>query len=109
MNIEPVEWAKSLESAGAGEILLTSVDQEGSWQGYDIELIKEISDAVSIPVIAHGGCGDLTHIDEVLETGNASAVAAGSYVVYQKKGHGVLINMPSMKQLEGVMNKLKAR
>ena len=94
-----VEWAKELEELGAGEILLTSIDREGTWEGYDLELIKYVSEAVTIPVIAHGGAGTIDHIGEAVERG-ASAVALGSMVVFQKKGMGVLINFPDSDQLD---------
>jgi cyclase len=94
---DPVAWAKEVERLGAGEILLTSIDREGSWDGFDIHLVKSITDAVSIPVIAHGGAGSEDHIFDVLKRANASAVALGSMVVFQKKGMGVLINMPDRK------------
>ena len=69
--------AKSVESLGSGEILLTSIDREGMMEGYDLEMIAAVSKAVSIPVIAHGGCGTPQHMLEAIQAG-ASAVAAGS-------------------------------
>jgi len=93
----PVEWAQELEALGAGEILLTSMDREGTWQGFDIELVKAVSGAVNIPVIAHGGAGNMSHIDAAVRQGGASAVALGSMVVFQKKGMGVLINFHDIK------------
>ncbi len=91
---DPVTWAKEVEEMGAGEILLTSIDNEGTWQGFDIDMVKFVSDAVSIPVIAHGGAGKVEHIVSVVQQANASAVALGSMVVFQKKGMGVLISFP---------------
>ena len=73
---------------------MTSVDREGSWSGFDSDLVKSITDAVSIPVIAHGGAGTVHQIGEVIRKGGASAVALGSMVVFQKKGMGVLVNFP---------------
>lgn len=96
---DPVEFARKMEDAGAGEILLTSVDREGTWEGFDIELIRKVSDAVKIPVIAHGGGGKPGDIQDAVKLGKASAVALGSLVVYQKKGMGVLINFPKRKNL----------
>ena len=96
---DPVDFARKMEDAGAGEILLTSVDREGTWEGFDIELIRKVSDAVKIPVIAHGGGGKLGDIQDAVKLGKASAVALGSLVVYQKKGMGVLINFPKRKNL----------
>lgn len=94
VNFTPLEWAKKLERYGAGEILLTSVDREGTWEGFDLELVKQVADAVSIPVIAHGGAGSTDHIRDAVKKANASAVALGSMVVFQKKGMGVLVNFP---------------
>ena len=100
---DPVTWAKEMEARGAGEILLTSIDREGTWRGFDLELIKGVADAVSIPVIAHGGGGSVEHIGEAVKRAGASAVALGSMVVFQKKGMGVLVNFPDRKQLERVL------
>ena len=98
-KIDPMTWAKSVERHGAGEILLTSIDREGTWSGFDIDLVKSITDAVSIPVIAHGGAGCLEDIRRVVREAGASAVALGSMVVFQRKGMGVLVNFPSEKEL----------
>lgn len=103
IDIDVIEWAKKLEKAGVGEILLTSMDKDGTWSGFDIELTKRISDTVSVPVIANGGAGSLEHISEVVKKGNASAVCLGSMVVYQQKGMGVLINFPDKKKLENIL------
>jgi cyclase len=75
---DPVEWAKEAEGLGAGEILLTSVDRDGTFQGYDIPLTRNVVDAVKIPVIASGGCGTYQHMAAVLRDGKADAVAAAS-------------------------------
>jgi len=100
---DPVEWAKELEQQGAGEILLTSIDREGTWNGFDLGLVKRVTDAVSIPVIAHGGAGTVQHISQVAKEANASAVALGSMVIFQKKGMGVLVNFPDYKLLEAAL------
>ena len=96
-KLDPVEWAKEVAHLGAGEILLTSIDREGTWAGFDLDLIRRVTDAVSIPVIAHGGAGKFEDIRNVVNRANASAVALGSMVVFQKKGMGVLINFPAEK------------
>ena len=95
----PIQLAKEFEKLGAGEILLTSINNEGTWLGYDFEITKKISDAVSIPVIANGGAGNIRDIKKALNYSNASAVALGSMVVFQKKGMGVLVNFPTEKEL----------
>ena len=90
----PLEWALKLEDLGVGEILLTSMDNEGTWKGLDLELIEKISTKVHIPVIAHGGAGNIKDIKDAFQIGKASAVALGSMVVFQQKGMGVLVNFP---------------
>ena len=77
-GIDPISWSKEVAKHGAGEILLTSIDREGTMMGYDLKLIKMVSDAVSIPVIANGGAGTRQHFVEAIKTGGASAVAASS-------------------------------
>lgn len=75
---DPVAFAAEMERAGAGEILLTSIERDGTMKGYDIELIRRVAEAVSIPVIASGGAGNFEHLCEALVTAGASAVAAAS-------------------------------
>lgn len=77
-GIDAVEWAKAVESLGAGEILLTSMDKDGTKSGYDIELTKAVSEAVKIPVIASGGAGNVQHFYEAFEHGKADACLAAS-------------------------------
>lgn len=103
-NLDPVAWAQELEQLGAGEILLTAIDREGTWSGFDVELTQKISEAVSVPVIANGGAGNIMHIEAVVKQGGASAVALGSMVVYQKKGMGVLVNFPDREQLHKLLS-----
>lgn len=75
---DPVSLAIAMEKKGAGEILLTSIDRDGTMTGYDTEAIKEVSEAVSIPVIASGGAGNYGHMADAVQEGGASAVAAAS-------------------------------
>lgn len=75
---EPGEWAGKLEKNGAGEILITSIEKDGCMKGYDLELIKQVSSKVKIPVIASGGAGNYNHFSEALKLGGASAIAAAS-------------------------------
>ncbi len=99
-NLEPLEWALTLQENGAGEILLTSINKDGSWEGFDLNLVKMITSAVKIPVIANGGAGNIPHIEDVVKKAGASAVALGSMVVYQAKGMGVLVNFPDKHFLQ---------
>lgn len=84
MGIDAVEWAVKAESLGAGEILLTSMDCDGTKSGYDIELTKAISQAVKIPVIASGGAGSVEHFYEALSEGGAEAALAASLFHYKE-------------------------
>ncbi len=77
-GIDAVMWAKRMEEYGAGEILLTSMDRDGTKEGYDLELTRRISEAVNIPVIASGGAGTLNHFYEAIAEGKADAVLAAS-------------------------------
>lgn len=77
-ELDPVTLAQEVEKLGAGEILLTSIDRDGTMTGYDLELTRQVSEAVSIPVIASGGAGNYEHMLQVLFQGKASAVAAAS-------------------------------
>lgn len=77
-GLDPVEHARNVEALGAGEIILTSIDRDGTMQGYDIELTHRVSSAVGIPVIASGGAGTYAHMADVLRGGGAAAVAAAS-------------------------------
>jgi cyclase len=95
VDINPVEWAQKMEKYGAGEILLTSIDRDGTWSGYDLNITKKISDALTIPVIANGGAGNVNHLSDVVKKANASAIGLGSMLIFQKKDMGVLINYPA--------------
>lgn len=103
ISINPVDYALKMQELGAGEILLTSIDREGTWNGFDLDIIKKITSAVSIPVIAHGGAGSIENIKSALNDGGASAVALGSMVVFQKKGMGVLVNFPDRNELDSIL------
>ena len=102
-GLDPVAWAQEMERRGAGEILLTAIDREGTWTGYDLDLVREVVDAVQVPVIANGGAGRVEDIGDVVRTAGASAAAVGSMVVFQKRGMGVLVNFPSPARLDAVL------
>lgn len=92
-GIDAIDWAKKMQSLGAGEILLTSMDRDGTCAGFDLELTRAISDAVDLPVIASGGVGNLGHLVEGIVQGHADAVLAasifhyGQYTIAQAKQH----------------------
>ena len=102
--IAPVaEWVKTMEAAGAGEILITSIDRDGTMEGYDLELVKLVTSSVRCPVIACGGAGSLDDMGAVVSKAGASAAAIGSLAVYQGKNRAVLINFPTPAQLKSVI------
>lgn len=94
----PVELAKKAEQLGAGELIINSIGNDGVMTGYNLELIKQISAAVNIPVVACGGAGKIQHFKEAVDAG-AHAVAAGSMFVYHGARNGILINYPDKEQL----------
>lgn len=81
-GIDPVEHARRVEQLGAGELIVQSIDRDGTMEGYDIELVRSIADAVSVPVVASGGCGGFEDMARVVLEGHASAVAAASIFHY---------------------------
>ncbi len=85
-DLDVIEWAKKVEKLGAGEILLTSIDMDGTKDGYDIILTKEIVNSVSIPVIASGGCGKPDHMLEIFKKSNVNAALAASIFHYDTHG-----------------------
>lgn len=104
-GIDVVEWARKMAAYGAGELLLTSMDRDGTKSGFDLELTRAVSDAVSVPVIASGGVGNLQHLADGVTTGRASAVLAasifhyGEYTVRQAKefmaAQGIKVRLPA--------------
>ena len=92
-GLDTVQWAQKVVSLGAGEILLTSMDADGTQAGYDNELNRAVSDAIEVPVIASGGAGNLDHLADALQIGRANAVLAasifhfGTYSIHQAKEH----------------------
>ena len=102
LGVDPAEYARRAARHGAGEILVTSVDRDGTMEGYDLDLIRLVSDAVDVPVIACGGAGERSHLAIPIVAAGASAVAAGSLFVFRGRERGVLINFPDRPQLEAL-------
>lgn len=94
-KLKPETHAMALVNAGAGEIFLNSVDCDGLMQGYDLNLLKKVSSAVNVPVVACGGAGSLEHLRQAIKIGGASAVAAGSMFVFYGKHRAPLIHYPT--------------
>ncbi len=98
-KLDPVTYAKQLEEAGAGELIICSIDREGTGKGYDTDLINKVARAVSLPVVASGGANSLENLREAVRAG-ASAVAAGNMFVFHGKHKAVLITYPEYSRLE---------
>ena len=98
-GMNPLDFAKSMEERGAGEILLNSIERDGSFSGYDLDMIERVSHAINIPTIAVGGAASLSDFRLAVQHG-ASAVSAGSMFVFQRPHRAVLISYPSQQELE---------
>jgi len=101
-KISPSVHAKQMVESGAGEIIINSIDHEGTGMGYDLDLIQEVADAVEVPVVALGGASGIADFKLALDKG-AHAVAAGSLFVYQGPRKAVLINYPSKEDIHKVL------
>lgn len=99
---DPVEFAREAQDLGAGELLLTAIDRDGTLEGYDLEMIQRVSEAVEIPLIACGGAGCVADLGRAVRAG-ASAAAAGSLFVYSGPRRAVLINYPSQADLRAIL------
>lgn len=102
-SFDPIMAARQMEEAGAGELVVNSIERDGTMAGYDIKLIKAVTDSVGIPVIACGGAGKIEDFGEAVKEGGASAVAAGSFFVFQGKHKAVLISYPEQSELKQVL------
>lgn len=99
VNVAPSELAQSAERLGAGEIFLNCIDRDGTYDGYDIDLVRSVADNVSIPVTACGGAKGIHDLKNVLQVGHAHAAAAGSMFVFYGRLHAVLIQFPTEDEL----------
>ena len=98
-RLHPVEYAVRMERMACGELFLNSIDRDGTRQGYDLDLIRQVSEAVSIPVIACGGAGNSSDIIEAFEMSGASAIAAGSMFFYDEKRRTISLSFPPLHEL----------
>lgn len=98
-GLHPVEWAVKMQTEGAGEIIINSVEHDGAMEGYDLDLVRDIARAVDIPVVALGGAGKKEDLREAVQSAYASAVAAGSLFVFHGPRKAVLVNYPSQESL----------
>jgi len=103
-KMTPLDAAQQFVDQGAGEVLLYSIDRDGTWSGFDLKLIESVSSGVSVPVIATGGAGSLMDIKAAVNEAGASAVAIGSMAVFQGKDLGVLIKFPTRKDQDALFD-----
>jgi cyclase len=96
---DPVAAARRAEDLGAGELLLTAIHRDGTWKGYDLDLIRTVASAVQVPVVACGGAATLSDFRGAVRDAGASAVAAGSMFVYQRRHRAVLVSFPTRAEL----------
>lgn len=99
-GLDPIRFAQEMETQGAGELLLNSIDRDGTMQGYDLGLIRQVTRAVSIPLVVCGGAGGVQDLVDAVMVGGASAAAAGSMFVFQGRHRAVLISYPTPQVLQ---------
>lgn len=102
---DPLQFALEVQKLGAGELIVNSIDRDGTMSGYDIELISKIASKLEIPVVACGGASCLNDFTKVVNEGQANAVAAGSLFVFHGKHRAVLISYPSSKELKEIISR----
>ena len=100
-----VSHLKNLENIGAGEVLLNSIDKDGTWEGYDLALYKELSKKINIPLVACGGAKNMESIERLFNETECNAAGVGSMVLFQKKDYGVLVNYPEAKLIDALVSK----
>ncbi|MFV7784440.1 AglZ/HisF2 family acetamidino modification protein [Shewanella marisflavi] len=101
-KLDPVEYAKSMQELGAGELIVCNIANEGKRKGYDNVILKKIASAVDIPVVASGGAGSLNDFADAYHNGHAASVSAGSMFVFYGRHNAVLITYPKYKDLESL-------
>jgi cyclase len=102
-DYNPIDWALRLQEAGAGEIILNNIDREGTYNGYDLELLAAISKKLSVPIVVSGGASSLDDFKKAIDAG-ASATAAGSMFIFKRPHNAVLISYPSPEELKFLYN-----
>ena len=102
INIDPVQFARQIEESGAGEIIIQSIEKDGSMTGYDVPLIKRIAGSVTIPVVALGGAGNPGHMADLNREVSVNGLAAGSMFVYHGSRRAVLVNYPTQSEIKSL-------
>jgi cyclase len=99
LNSSPVQYAQQMEDSGAGELIVQSVERDGTMEGYDINLIKKVAESVTIPVVSLGGAGKWEHIIELNSEISLNGIAAGSLFIYHGERNAVLVNYPEREKI----------
>ena len=102
-DYNPLEWAIKLQDAGAGELILNNIDREGTYTGYDVTMLSNISKKISVPVVVSGGASSMDDFKKAVDFG-ASGMAAGSMFIYKRPHNAVLISYPSPADLKNIYN-----
>lgn len=108
-NLNPYDWARKCQEMGAGEIIINSIDNDGMMNGYDWKLLSSMSAAVKIPVVAAGGAGKIDDFVKAIKNCKVSAVAAGSFFIFQGKHKAVLITYPDQEELSLIFDQNKSK
>jgi cyclase len=103
LGYSPLEYARLIEKMGAGELVVQSIEKDGMMTGYDLELLKSISDIISIPLVALGGAGKFDDFRDAIWKSNCSAVGAGSMFVYHSERRGILVNYPNKLEKSNIL------
>lgn len=101
-EFKPIDYAKKLEEIGVGEVIVQSVDKDGIMNGYDLELVKSINEALKIPVVALGGAGNFADMQTLYKHTKVNGLASGSMFIYQGSNHGVLISYPEREEIRSL-------
>lgn len=104
-NYTPQEYVKKMEDLGVGELIVTSIEREGTGAGYDLDTLKVLSEFLSIPIVASGGAGKISDFIDARDIGNVQAVSAGSMFIYYGPHKAVLINYPSYESMSSFFNR----
>ncbi|MFA6980583.1 MAG: AglZ/HisF2 family acetamidino modification protein [Ignavibacteriaceae bacterium] len=102
MKVPLIDHCKQFEALGAGEIFINFVDNDGMMEGYDLKLLKMVTESITLPVIACGGAGNINHLADAIHIGKVSAVAAGSLFIFYRSRNAVLINYPNKEEIKKI-------
>lgn len=101
-RIDPVEWSREVARLGAGELVMTSIERDGTGRGYDLDLLRRVADEVTIPVVASGGLGSVTHMREAIASTGVTALTGGSFFVLHGPRRAVLISFPARSEIDAL-------